>query len=713
MNPMTDRPSPTAPPATDADADFGSLMQRGEQLHLSGATEQALTLFEHALALRPQDIQAASACASVLVELQRSQAAWSLLYERRDALLADADGACNLAIMAESCGQPGQARAAYDRALELDPSHLRSLNNRGLLAGRERRWTDAVRDLSVAVAALPGEFALRINLVDMLTGAREYGIAVREVDNALKTFGAQPALSARRAVLLAFGGEFEASRAAFSGLDDDARTLLDGLLAHASKSGRGRVIPGNAAVSDEYELFAARGFDALQECDWRAEATLADVLRRMVERVRANGEARDWRDAQFYALMLPLTEHEQTQVRTVAGDSIAGAAKSITPFNPTRRAASADQRLRIGISAQTLADERYRNALERQLALHDRSRFAFFVYSPTPQPQASQSETLRQLAENVVEIGHLTHLETAMRIRLDRLDLWMDTAFNTPWCRADLPAMRVAPLQMRSQTWQRVHLPMLYDYSFGDAFTHPDMAEQDYGAVVRLPASCWLAANDDAPGAPVTRAAAGLADDAVVLASFVPTISIDPQTFAAWMDILRAVPKAVLWLPAYGQAAKSNLRREAASAGIPPERLVFLNRMERPGLLSHLALADLFLDAFRFNANHGLADALRLGVPAVSCAGQNMASRLGGSMLTAAGLADCVVDDPAAYVGKAVSLAADPGPLQALRRRLASARTTEPFFDTTARVRDWEAAWTRMVERQRQGLAPQAFDLAL
>ena len=122
-------------------------------------------------------------------------------------------------------------------------------------------------------------------------------------------------------------------------------------------------------------------------------------------------------------------------------------------------------------------------------------------------------------------------------------------------------------------------------------------------------------------------------------------------------------------------------------------------------------MADLFVDTVRFNANHGLADALRMGVPAVTCAGQSMASRLGGSIVRAAGLGDCVVDNPAAFVETVVRLGKDSGARRELRARLARQHATAPLFDPAARVREWEAAWTMMVQRHQSGLPPQAFDV--
>ena len=126
---------------------------------------------------------------------------------------------------------------------------------------------------------------------------------------------------------------------------------------------------------------------------------------------------------------------------------------------------------------------------------------------------------------------------------------------------------------------------------------------------------------------------------------------------------------------------------------------------------ARVALADLFVDTLRFNANRGLVDALRMGVPAVSCAGENMASRLGGSIVRAAGLVDCVADSPAAYAQLVRRLAQDPGALPALRQQLARARDSAPLFDMAARLREWEWAWAHMVQRHQDGLAPAAFDV--
>ncbi|MEO5736611.1 MAG: hypothetical protein ABIQ82_04035 [Variovorax sp.] len=113
----------------------------------------------------------------------------------------------------------------------------------------------------------------------------------------------------------------------------------------------------------------------------------------------------------------------------------------------------------------------------------------------------------------------------------------------------------------------------------------------------------------------------------------------------------------------------------------------------------------------RFNANHGLVDALRMGVPAIGCVGDNMASRLGGSIIHAAGLGDLVLDSPDACFDHVIALGRDPRALQQLRVRLARQQEIAPLFDPQARVREWEFAWAAMAQRQAEGLLPEAFDV--
>jgi len=699
---------------TDTSA-FSSCMDQGAALHAAGQPEQALVAFEQAMALAPDSADAASACATMLGVLGQAQAAYRVLQSVRGQLWADADGAANLAIAAENCGEADDARAVYARALELDPDHLRALNNTALACARAGDWPGAIEKLERCRMRAPQDLGTWLNLSDILVAARRFGQALALLNDALRQFAQQPALVIRRAVALAFDGHIAQAQQALDGMDARTRDALRTLMEEAGGQAARTVRKTPKTVPDAYDMFCQQAFDALQLCDWRHHDLLTSAIRDALADMQRTGAPRDGRDTQFYGLMLPLHEDELAQIRRFSTEAIGRQLDTpMAPFVATR-SCSRDSRIHVGLAPQTLRDPRHADALVSLLRLHDTQRFALHVYSSTPQPDLAFTRQLGTLCASAVEIAHMSDDEAVSRIRLDELDIFVDMAFDSPWCRPEIPERRVAPIQIRQTTWHRHHPPRPCEYNMSDTFVHPlalDMAP--YGAVVRLPHSCWLAANTDAPDTqPVSREALGLPQDALVLCTLIAPLMVDPQTFRIWMALLQELPQAVWWLPSYGQAARANLACAARAAGIDPSRLVFMQPATRAQLLARVRLADLFVDTLRFNANHGLADALRMGVPAVSCAGDSMASRLGGSILWSAGLADCVATDTQAYVDMVLRLAGDPLALSALRQRLAdaAAAAAAPFFNLPARVREWEWAWAAMVQRQQTGLAPAAFDV--
>lgn len=720
---MQDSPpaAPEQPPLPAAATGHGDWMLRGAQLHAAGQLEQALFSFEQALALSPQDVNTASACATLLSLLDRPMAAYRTLLSVEAQLMQDADGAANLAITAEACGDLARTEAAYATALQLDPKHLRSLNNVGILAAGSSRWDIAIGLARKCVELQPGHAPYHANLAEYLSGARRYAEALDVVTAAMAQFPLEGELRIRHIVLLASHGELEKADLALAGLDGETRLLFEKFLSKLD-------IPDDlygSAVShahkltlqppDALQIHLDQAFRGLAAGDWQNNTQLTTLLRATLEKNAATGLGRNWGDAPFYGLLLDLRDDELAQMHSESIPVLDARLKASLPAFTRRQkpVSRQDDRIRVGLAVQSLHDSRQLQALTQQLARHDASRFAIHIYAFTLRPGPLPADSLRPHAASVSEIGHMAAAEAAGRMRLDQLDIYIEMASDSPWSRQDIAAMRVAPVQLRQTGLYQRHVPGHWDYSLSDRFAHPDAAglSQD-GAIVRLPHSCWLAsAGRQETGRTLSREDAGLPTDALVLASFSAPASIDPHSFSVWMKILRALPDAVLWLPRCGAAAV-NLAREAQAAGVGPARLLFSTPMARGEALSAMRHADLFLDTLRLNAVQGLEDALHLGVPAITCAGKRPASRLGGSILHAAGLAQCVLDSPEAYRAEAVRLGRDPGALQALRERVEAAAAGAPLFDLAARVKEWEAAWTVMAERSRAGLPPTAFDVA-
>jgi predicted O-linked N-acetylglucosamine transferase (SPINDLY family) len=165
----------------------------------------------------------------------------------------------------------------------------------------------------------------------------------------------------------------------------------------------------------------------------------------------------------------------------------------------------------------------------------------------------------------------------------------------------------------------------------------------------------------------------------------------------------------VLWLLEDNPAATHNLKREAASRGTDPRRLVFAPRFGQPEHLARQSLADLFLDALPYNAHTTASDALWMGLPIVTCAGSTLAGRVASSLLMAIGLPELVTDSLDEYEALALRLARDPAALAAIKSKLAANRESLPLFDIRRFTRHLEAAYTTMHERHVRGLPPAGF----
>ena len=177
------------------------------------------------------------------------------------------------------------------------------------------------------------------------------------------------------------------------------------------------------------------------------------------------------------------------------------------------------------------------------------------------------------------------------------------------------------------------------------------------------------------------------------------------------MNILRHVPRSVLWLLGQNETARNNMRKAARKSGIEPERLIHAGAMRIDRHLSRLRLADIALDPFLYNGGATTANALWAGVPVVTKLGGHFVSRMSASALKAVGLASLIARTEQEYVTNAVNLARDHQTRLKLRAFLDTGRRALPLFDTRRFTRYLETAYQHMMITCCRGLKPHSFSV--
>ncbi len=380
---------------------------------------------------------------------------------------------------------------------------------------------------------------------------------------------------------------------------------------------------------------------------------------------------------------------------TLLNSARAYAARTMPPIPAVAPAAQPKTKLRIGYISADYRAHVLAAVVPEVFELHDRSAFEIHAYATGFNDKSAQRQRFERIVDGFHDISALADDGAAQKIRVDGIDILVDLTAFTGNIRHGIQARRPAPLQINWLGYPGTSGSPAIDYLVADAFTIPTGAEAFYSEkIIRLPGSSQPHDRTRAVAQPLTREDYGLPEKAFVFCCFNHVQKLSPDVFTAWMDILRAVPGAVLWLRADKDEVHANLRREAGARGIAAERLVFAGKT--PDLASHLAryrVADLALDTFPYTSHTTANDALWLGCPLVTVAGETFASRVAGAILHSLGLADLVHPSLGAALEQAVHLATHSSALADVRARLAAGAASAVHFDTPRFVRHLEAGY--------------------
>ncbi len=356
---------------------------------------------------------------------------------------------------------------------------------------------------------------------------------------------------------------------------------------------------------------------------------------------------------------LALTDQVALQTR-IAGAwierKIPPAPEHLAPANGYRH-----DRIRIGYLSSDFCRHAMSYLIAELFERHDRSRFEIHGYCTSPEDGSDIRQRVIAAFDRFTIIKDMTDEAVARTIRSDEIDILIDLNGLTTGTRLAILRWRPAPIQATYLGFiGPVPMPEL-DFLLCDEFVIPPA----YAALYQ-PRPLYVAPNFQANdrmreiGEPVTRAAAGLPEDRFVFCCFSNHYKITEPMFDAWMAILTRVEQSVLWLIADNPWSRANMRRRAMTAGIDPERILFVGRTDPAEYMARLVLPDLFLDTSPYNAGTIASDAIRMGLPMVTLSGESFASRMAGRLLLAIGAADGIAETLEQYVEAAVSLATQP-----------------------------------------------------
>lgn len=407
--------------------------------------------------------------------------------------------------------------------------------------------------------------------------------------------------------------------------------------------------------------------------------------------------------AVFATLSLPVAP--ELQLKAAHGEALlrGHGIQPLPPVTPAQRA-DAVRRLRVGFLSYDFREHPVSQLIIELLEGLDRSRFEVLLYSTGPDDRSAMRQRVVAAADAFVDIASMSEAASARRIRADGVDLLVDLMGHTRGNRMGILAHRPAPLQVAYLGYPGSTGAPWIDYLIGDALVTPLQLAGLYSEkLAQMPLTFQPNGRWRPLPRPMSRSAAGLPEGAFVMCAFNHTYKIGPEAFDTWCAVMRDVPHAVLWLKETNGQLHDNVRREAEARGVDPARILFARTVDYADHFSRLALADVFVDTWPYNAHTTAADALWAGVPVVTLIQNSFASRVAASVLNAAGLAELAFETVNDYRCAITTLATEPALLASYRGLLAQPATL-PLFDGQRYTREFEALLQRMWARWRAGL---------
>lgn len=614
--------------------DAGAYNNLGLALKGNGQHDEAIKYFQKALQLNPALAHAYYNLGDIHKEKGQIDEA---ITHYQKALQLDPNftyAYFNLGTALQDKGRLDEALTCYMKTLHLDPNFVGAYNNLGIVLGNKRQLKEAVNYFQKALQLDP----------DLAETYNNLGFAQNELgrlDEAIVSYNAALALKPDFA---------------------EAHTNL------------GNVFKSQGKLID-------------------AEGCYRRALRIKPDYLPAHSN-----------LVLIMNYNSQYDAQTIFAEHLRfakqhfGPSSAITHYTNDR---SPDHRLRIGYVSPDFKRHSVAYFIEPVLSAHSRAQFEVFCYSNV----SVADQVTRRIQESADQwrgIIGMSDGEAADLVRKDGIDILVDLAGHTAGNRISIFAGKPAPVQVNWIGYPATTGLSTMDYKIVDSYTDPiGLTDQFYTEkLMRLPGSflCYLPDQDSPEAGELPVLTAGH----MTFGSFNDLAKVSPEVIKLWTRLLKIIPDSRLIMKAQGLS--DSMTRNYVSELFTREGLE-KGRVElmpwEPSTKGHLGLydrIDIGLDTFPYNGTTTTCEAIWMGVPVITLAGNTHASRVGVSLLSNIGLTELIAATHDEYLEIALGLAKDIRRLQTLRGRLRIMTARSSLTDVKQFIVDLERCYRIMWE---------------
>ncbi len=334
-----------------------------------------------------------------------------------------------------------------------------------------------------------------------------------------------------------------------------------------------------------------------------------------------------------------------------------------TPPAPHTNDRSPSCRLRIGYVSPDFRNHVVPRFLEPVLRHHDRQQVDLYAYAESVLTPDIVTIRLQEFFSEWRNTFGLPATDVAAQVRADQIDILVDLAGHTGGNRLDVFALKPAPIQMTWIGYPNTTGLRAMDYRITDWVLNPDVNDQpgqpvrDTEKPLRLPGvmAVTIAPPDNVPAVgPLPAGGTGH----LTFGSPHNLAKLNHRVYDVWAAILKRLPgsRLVFVRDTLTGSAAANVLQQFAMRDIAPWR-IDIRPVCGPAYFAAYRDIDIVLDTFPYTGGTTTYDALWMGCPVITLAGERPAERSSATILYHAGLSDWITTTIEGYVACAVRAA--------------------------------------------------------
>jgi predicted O-linked N-acetylglucosamine transferase (SPINDLY family) len=362
-----------------------------------------------------------------------------------------------------------------------------------------------------------------------------------------------------------------------------------------------------------------------------------------------------------------------------------------TPPHPNTR--DPNRRIRVGYVSPDFWMHPVARFMLPLLEHHNKEGFETFAYY-TRLLRDGITEHCARRADNWRDTHGNSDEELAALIRQDQIDILVDLTMYSRDCKPGLFARKPAPLQVSYLAYAGTTGMEAIPYRLTDIHLDPPGQPTPgfHEEPLRLPV-CWW--NFQVPPEPQVRMPEVspppcLKNGYVTFGSLNNFVKVNPVTRLAWARLVASVPGSRLLLHMKQSRIREDVLGFFEKNGVSSDRITIIGYQDGPSYMRTYGTMDIALDPFPFAGGTTTFDALWMGVPVVTLAGDRPVGRGGLSILSTLGHPEWVGHSIDGYIAVAQKLASSPDQLAAIRQGLRVEIQNSPLMDSARFAREVE-----------------------